>query len=40
VGLLLGGHGVGKVGRGLSKLVKSVSDGVVLLSNNAGLLLL
>lgn len=35
----LGFHGVSKVSRGLSKLIKSVSNGIVLLSDNTRFLL-
>jgi len=37
---LSGLEGAGKVGRGLGELIKLVSDGVVLLSDDAGVLLL
>jgi len=37
---LRGLEGAGKVGRGLGELIKLVSDGVVLLSDDAGVLLL
>ena len=39
VGFLLDLHGVGKVGRRLSELIKSVSNGIVLLSDNTRFLL-